>query len=73
MRQLKTVDAVVDTLGGVPAVCKLMNANRKQAWNWVARAKQFPAWTYPDMQEALKRRNATAPKRLWSTGRKRIA
>jgi hypothetical protein len=66
MRHLKTAQDVVDTLGGLAAVCELTGANTKQAWNWVGRAEMFPACTYVVMQRALRRRGATAPAWLWN-------
>jgi hypothetical protein len=66
MRHLRTVQDVVEALGGIEAVCELTNANNKQAWNWVGRAGMFPARKYVVMQRALKRRGATAPAWLWN-------
>jgi hypothetical protein len=66
MKRLRTVDQVVDALGGLSAVCELTDANLKQAWHWVGRAGQFPANTYVAMTRALNRRGYEAPARLWS-------
>lgn len=66
MRNLRTAKDVVETLGGLSAVCELTGANLKQAWNWVGRAEAFPSNTYVVMTRALRRRNATAPAWLWS-------
>lgn len=66
MRNLRTAQEVVDTLGGLSAVCELTDANIKQAWNWVGRAEMFPASTYVVMQRALRRRGARAPAWLWN-------
>jgi hypothetical protein len=64
---LRTAQAVVNALGGLDAVCKLLNATKKQVWNWVGRkGAKFPAHTYVAMQRALKRRGASAPARLWA-------
>lgn len=66
MKRLRTVDQVVDALGGLSEVCKITDANLKQAWHWHGRAGQFPANTYVALQRALRRRGYEAPARLWN-------
>lgn len=66
MKTLRTAQEVVDALGGLPAVCKLLGVNTKQAWNWTGRADAFPANTYHAMITALRRRKLTAPPQLWN-------
>jgi hypothetical protein len=66
MKRLRTVQEVVDALGGLNGVCELTDANLKQAWHWVGRAGQFPANTYVIMQRSLKARGFEAPARLWN-------
>lgn len=74
MRKLRTTQAVINALGGLDAVCELIGANRKQAWNWQGRAGVFPANTYVVLIRALHRRNLDAPATLWSMkGLKRAA
>jgi hypothetical protein len=64
---LKTAQDVVNALGGLDAVCKMFDATKKQAWNWVGRkGGKFPAHTYVVMQRALKRRGKSAPAHLWT-------
>jgi hypothetical protein len=67
MKRLRTVDQVVEVLGGLDGICELGFAdNTKQAWHWVGRAQQFPANTYVAMTRALRRRGYEAPARLWA-------
>jgi hypothetical protein len=71
MKRLRTVQQVVDVLGGLDGICELSESpdwdvNLKQAWHWVGRAGQFPANTYVVMTRALHRRGYEAPARLWS-------
>jgi hypothetical protein len=67
MKRLRTVDQVMEVLGGLEGVCELGFAdNPKQAWHWVGRAGQFPANTYVVMTRALRRRGYEAPARLWN-------
>lgn len=66
MRTLRTTKQVVDALGGLSAVCKLLGTNTKQSWNWVGRAETFPANTYCKLIEALNEIERTAPPQLWN-------
>jgi hypothetical protein len=66
MKRLRTVDEVVEVLGGLDGVCELTEANLKQAWHWVGRAGQFPAQYYVVMTRSLRRRGYEAPARLWN-------
>lgn len=62
---LETTEAVIDALGGNPAVAELTASNTKAVWNW-RNAKQFPAWTYLLLTGALKRIGKSAPDTLWA-------
>jgi hypothetical protein len=66
MKKLSTARQVIEHLGGLPRVCEITRANLKQAYNWPGRAQAFPACYYVVMTRALKRRDATAPARLWN-------
>jgi hypothetical protein len=67
MKRLRTVDQVVEALGGLDGLCELgLAENTKQAWHWVGRAGQFPANTYVAMTRTLRRRGFEAPARLWN-------
>jgi hypothetical protein len=66
MKRLRTVDQVVEVLGGLGGLCRLTGANFKQAWHWTGRAGQFPAQYYVVMTRALRRRGYEAPARLWA-------
>jgi hypothetical protein len=66
MKKLRTVDQVVNVLGGLPKVCAMTGANLKQAWHWSGRAEKFPAQYHEVMTRALRRRGYEAPARLWN-------
>lgn len=66
MRRLRTVVDVIDTLGGLDAVCELTEANEKAVCHWISRTKIFPANTYVVMQRKLRKRKASAPDWLWN-------
>ena len=65
MKRVRSIEQVVSILG-VETICKLTDANPKQAWHWYGRARQFPANTYVVLQRALNARGYEAPARLWS-------
>ena len=65
MKKLNSAREVVDHLGGLPRVCAITGANKKQAQYW-DRSAAFPAATYCVMQRALRRRKATAHPSLWN-------
>lgn len=61
---LATTEAVIDALGGLPAVMELTGSTYKAAFNWKS-APTFPAKTYVVMIEALKRAGKSASPSLW--------
>jgi hypothetical protein len=66
---LTTQSAVIDRLGGNPAVADLCSTSEepvtaKAVSNW--RKVGFPAKTYVVMQQALKGIGCTAPDALWN-------
>jgi hypothetical protein len=65
MKQLTTTKQVFDALGGIPGVCELTGANRRQAWNWYSFFGAFPPNTYVVLMQALARKGFSAPPRLW--------
>jgi hypothetical protein len=73
MRKLRTQQEVIDALGGIDRMRDLLGANRKQAWHWVGRTGLFPAYTYPTLQKALKRRGAIAADELFPKRRNHVA
>ena len=72
MRRLTTQPQVIDALGGIASVREMLDANRKQAWHWT-RTGLFPAYTYPIIQRALKRRGCRAADDLFAQRRKDAA
>lgn len=62
MAHLNTTSEVIDALGGTAAVARLMGVSLQVVTNWRAR-KQFPAYTYLGLKEALGERNV--PNTLW--------
>jgi hypothetical protein len=66
LKQLRSVNTVVEALGGIDAVIELTGANNKQTWNWTKRFQSFPAKYYACMIAALNERGYTAPARLWA-------
>jgi len=65
MKRLTTAAEVIDALGGDPSVAKLTKASSSTIWNWRAYFEAFPPNTYVVMQEALARRDLSAPPHLW--------
>ena len=63
-KQLTTIDAVIDELGGTNAMAHMMAAPKSAVSNW-RRDKQFPANTYLAIMEALKAKRLTAAPGLW--------
>jgi hypothetical protein len=68
MRKLNTQNEVIEALGGLARVRELLEANRKQAWHWT-KTGVFPAYTYPVLAKALKRRRLAVSDDLFA-GRK---
>ena len=63
--QLRTMDAVIDALGGDAGVKKLTGAAQNNLGNWRKTQKKFPAHTYLIMIDALAERGYRAPPALW--------
>ena len=61
---LKTVDAVIDELGGTFAVAALIKRGPQAVSNWRA-SKKFPPDTFLILTHALTQLNHTAPSALW--------
>lgn len=61
---LTTASAVIDLLGGNPAVARLTGRRAQAVSNW-RRFNAFPADTYVALTEALKAIDASAPNSLW--------
>jgi hypothetical protein len=67
MKKLRTTLQVIEHLGGPKQICALIpGTNTRQVWHWYGRAEKFPAYTYVVLQNALKRKDASAPDRLWT-------
>lgn len=64
MRELQTVDEVIDQLGGTAATARLTARKDQHVSNWRA-AKRLPADTFLILRAALAERGLTAPARLW--------
>lgn len=73
MRKLNSQEEVIAALGGINRFREILDANRKQAWHWTGRTGLFPAYTYPLLQKALRRRGCTASDELFSKRRSRAA
>lgn len=63
-RKLSTVKAVVEALGGKPAVAALTGRSWNAVWNWEDRGS-FPTNTHLIMQVALEAQSQCAPAKLW--------
>lgn len=64
MEELRTTEEVVEKLGGIPAIAKLTSRKYNAAAHWV-KFKTFPANTFIVIQDALRKKNCTAPTSLW--------
>lgn len=65
-RNLRTVEQVIEALGGPKAVGELTKrASVNAAWNWTDRGS-FPTNTYAIMKAALAEIGASAPDSLWN-------
>lgn len=62
---LQTTAAVIDALGGNPAVGDLTGSNAKAVWNWRS-SNSFPANTYVAIMTALRAQGMRAPDSLWA-------
>lgn len=72
LRQLETIDEIVEVLGGRKALIALTGRNVRSAsqfvWNW-RHCGTFPADTYDAIIDALALRGCTAPRGLWRWSR----
>jgi hypothetical protein len=73
MRTLHSQQEVIDALGGINKFRDVLGANRKQAWHWTGRTGLFPAYTYPPIQKALRRRGLSAADELFAQRRRSAA
>ena len=64
LRELNSIDEVLDALGGLTAAGRLVNKTAQHVHNWRI-AGQFPAKTYLVFSEELKARGKKAPLRLF--------
>lgn len=62
---LKTVDAVMDALGGTQHVANLTSSKPSAVSMW-RKAETFPSNTYVALTQALRERGKTAPPSLWN-------
>lgn len=66
IRNLDTVEQVIEALGGLKAVGELnKRSGANVAWNWADRGA-FPTNTYVVMKKALAKIGASAPDSLWN-------
>ncbi len=72
VEELKTVDAVLDALGGTRAVAELFGRTDPAISNW-RKAEQFPAYTYPVIRNELQKIDRCAPEALWAWAVKQTA
>ena len=66
MKQLSTVEEVIEALGGVSSVARLTGVSYTAPFNWKA-ANVFPPRHYFVLRAALKKRGCSAPESLWKT------
>lgn len=64
MRNLQTVDAVIDELGGTVATSRLAGVRPSQVSGWRS-AKRLGAKSFLVLRRELESRGYTAPARLW--------
>lgn len=72
VEELKTVDAVLDALGGTKAVAALFGRTDPAISNW-RKAEQFPAYTYFVIKDELQKIDRRAPASLWAWAVKQTA
>jgi hypothetical protein len=65
MESLDTTGAVIDELGGNPAVADLMSVKPKTVWHW-RDTGIFPSNSYLVITDALLAKGKTAPASLWA-------
>jgi hypothetical protein len=64
MRRLISTEAVVEELGDIDKVARILGAKYSATANWKYR-NRFPANTYLVLIAALRKRGCTAPESLW--------
>ena len=63
MQKLTTVDEVIEALGGIIAVAKLVGVDSKAVKHWPRRG--LPSKTFIALSDALKAKGMVAPPSLW--------
>lgn len=64
MEQLKTVDEVIDALGGTTATARIALRSPQSVTNW-RNAHKLPCGTFLRLNRALEALGKTAPAELW--------
>lgn len=64
MDTLKSVDQVIERLGGIPELVSLTGSNVKAISAWKSR-RAFPSKMYFVMSDALRAKGLSAPASLW--------
>jgi hypothetical protein len=70
VRELQTIDEVIRELGGAQVVMDLTKRSSSSIVPVWKHRGQFPGYTYPAIQNALRAKGATAPDELWKLERK---
>lgn len=63
-RSIKTVNGVIDALGGTGAVAEMMSKKSQHVSNWRA-VGRIASSTFLEFQDELDARNLKAPPMLW--------
>ena len=63
-RQTITTEEVIDRLGGVNKVAKILKTTNRVVYNW--RRAKFPANTYVRLQTELAKHQMSVPDSLWT-------
>lgn len=61
----KTMEAVINALGGPGKVAVITGRKTNHIHNWLNDTRRFPAKTHPVMQAALAEKGYSAPGALW--------
>lgn len=64
-KELRTVEQVIETLGGHKAVAELANCSSPSVVPMWKSRKKFPSWTYTVILPALQAKGLSAPNKLW--------
>lgn len=65
MKELTTVEQVIEALGGTAATARLLGAKMTAVSNWKHVYKRFPPRTFVLINGELKRLGKRAPASLW--------